>query len=392
MSKRGRKRAGQATGEAEVAARHDYDGGLLGHEVGAYRINVSERTALAVDVVNACVRVLGDTCADAEWGEWRGTDRLPDSRLVRRPMSTMTRRAWVWRVVATMALYNVCHLRRVGQDGDGSALSLVPLLPGQLVRTGRRLHVMGGPNGPEEVRPDELRTIRRSWWPTVTEDVSSVLQIARQTFAAAWAADAYRADFWENGGAPTIVLTSDQEINATKAEEISDRWVTRRREAPGSPAVLGLGTEAKALGADIAADGASNASDRLGMSVARYFGMPPWIVNVASAAGSMVYSNTETAGLDLIRYSLRGYLGPIEDELSDELPGDYLTGRRVLADVSRLTQGTLLERFQAYAIATGNKPWMTPAEVRGELRLPPDRALDPNGAPAPALERIPLEV
>lgn len=384
-----RRRQAEATAELETAERHEFSAGMLGHDAGNYHVNVSESMALAVDVVYACVRTLCDAVADARWGEWDGTNRLPESRLTRRPMATWTRRRWLWRVTATMALYNVCHLERVGDGGDGSALSLRPLVPGQLSRMpGGRLLI----DGRREVSPDRIRTLRRADWPSVTEDLGTVLRLARQTFAAAWAADAYRTDYWEHGGAPAVILTTDQAINNTTADDIRDRWVARRTSEPGAPAVLGHGTEAKAFGADIAATGADASLERLGAAVARFIGMPTWLVNVASAAGSMVYANTESAGLDLVRFYLRGYLGPIEDELSDELPGDYLTDRRVALDVSHLTVGSMLERAQSYQIATGGRPWMQPAEVRAELHLPPDRDLDPNGAPAPALERIPTEV
>lgn len=387
MGKRKRTRTAEPaaiTAELATADRHDFSAGYLGHDSSSYTVvNVSERIALAVDVVYACVRTIADAVADARWDEWRDTEQLPPSRLVRRPMATWTRRRWLWRVAATLALYNVAYMERRGTDSDGTALSLVPVVPGELRRYNGRTYI-----GTREVSEDAIATIHRADWPSVTEEMGSVLGLARTAFAAAWAADAYRTDFWEKGGAPALVLTTDQELNDTQATGIKTAWVTARQDTPGAPAVLGKGTHVERLGADIGAAGASDATDRLGSSIARYFGMPAWIVNVASAAGSLTYSNTESAGLDLVRYTLRGYLGPLEDALSDELPGDYMTGRTVRSDVSHLTAGTLLERFQAYAIATNNRGWMTPAEVRTLLHMPPDAGLDASGAPAPSLEVI----
>lgn len=386
-SKRG-KRSG-ATTETAVAERHDFSAGLLGHDAGDYHVNVSERTALGVDVVYSCVRTLADAVADARWQEWRDRDPLPASRLVQRPMSTWTRRRWSWRVAATLALYNVCHLERIGRDSDGMPLSLRPIVPGALIRyPDGRLAIMGQ-DGARAIREEDIRTLHRADWPSISEEAGALIAFARETFAAAWAAESYRTDFWEHGGVPSVVLTSDQKLTNDDAEDYSNRWVARRQLAPGAPAVMGQGVKAERFGADISASGSGEDMDRLGASIARFIGVPPWIVNVASAAGSMVYSNTEGAAGDLIRYSLRGYLGPIEDAITDELPGSAITGRHMAMDVSHLTAGTLLERYQAYAIATAGRPWMTPAEVRRDLNLPPDMALDPNGAPAPALERIP---
>jgi HK97 family phage portal protein len=367
------------------ALRHDFSAGALGHDAGEYQVNVNERTMLAGDVAYACVRIIADAVADARWGEWRGTEQLIPSRLVRRPMSTWTRRYWSWRVASTLALYNVCHLERIGEDSEGVPLSLVPLRPGQLRRDESGYVI----DNARSVSDDAIVTIHRAAFPTLTEETASILRLAREQVAAQWAADAYRADFWENGGAPAVVITSDQELNDTQADGIRDRWTERRRSAPGAPAVLGKGARAEPFGADMDGEGAASAAERLGQSLARFFGVPAWLVNVASAAGSMTYSNTESAGLDLVRYTLRGYLGPIEDCLSDELPADYILGRRVALDVSHLTQGTILERAQAAAIATAGKPWMRPGEIRAEWHLPPDDELDAGvGAPAPAMESI----
>jgi len=127
----------------------------------------------------------------------------------------------------------------------------------------------------------------------------------------------------------------------------------------------------------------------IGTSIARYFGVPAWLVNVPSEAGSLTYANASAAGLDLVRYTLQpGYAGPISDAWSGELPGDLLSGRRVVMDLRHLTEGTTLEQFQAYQIATGNKPWMLPSEVRSRLHMPIDMTLDEAGTPAPAMEQI----
>jgi len=370
----------------DPAVRHGFDaGGLLGHATGTFAVNVTEMVALGVDTVYACVGILADAVAGGDVGEWRGDQRLSDSRLVRRPMATRTRRWWLWRVTSTLALYNRCYYDRgLARDADGTPLSLVPIAPTRVSVQGDRVYVDGEPLAD----PDRLGVIERAAWPTLDPTTGTLLRLAREAIAASASAGAFESAYWEAGGAPVVVLSSDQDLTATQSEDYAERWVTRRVEKPGYPAVFGKGVHAEAFGADLGADGAAAASERIARRIARYFRVPPWIANVETAAGSLVYSNTESAGLDLVRYTLDGYVGPIVDAWSDELPGDYLAGRRVVIDNSRLTMGTLLDRFQAYSIATGGRPWMTPAEVRSSLNLPPDGGLDPFGAPAPALEAI----
>jgi hypothetical protein len=369
-----------------IARRHGFDGGMLGHD-STYAVNVTEQVSLGVDTVLACVRVLADLTADAIVGEYRGGVRLDqESRIVRRPMASITRRTWIWLLTATMALYNGSYvLRRFGRDADGIAYTLEPVAPPRVAwLNAATVHVDGKP-----VSPLDLVWIPRMTFPTVTRELGWLIRLARESFAAASAADRFRAGYWEAGGAPNVYITSDQPMTGDQADEVRDRYVERRTTNPGAPPVFSRGAKLEALGADLAGQGASAAVSAIGTSVARYFGVPSWLVNVPSEAGSLTYANASSAGLDLVRYTLQpGYAGPIADAWSDELPGDYLTGRRVVMDLGHLTRGTTLEQFQAYQIATGQRPWMLPSEVRSELHMPMDMTLDEAGAPAPAMEQI----
>lgn len=379
MGKRKRKQ--------QVAERHGFDtGGILGHDT-TYYVNVTEHTALSVDTVFACVRVLADLTADAVVGEFRGDEQLIESRIVKRPMASITRRTWIWQMVSIMALYNGTYLwKRFGVDTDGVALSLQPVAPSRVNWTGPDVvHVDG-----VAVSPDELVWVPRMTFPTLTRELASVIRLAREAFAAAASADAARAGFWESGGAPPYYLSTDQALDNDQAESIGTRWATARTNNPGRPPVVGKGAKVQPLAADMAGEGAAQAIAATGVSIARYFGVPAWMVNVPSQAGSLTYANASAAGLDLVRYTLQpGYAGPISDAWSDELPGDYLTGRRVVMDLTHLTRGTILEQAQAYQIATGSRPWMLPSEVRADLHMPMDTTLDEAGTPAPQMEVIP---
>ena len=130
----------------QLAERHGFDtGGILGHDT-TYYVNVTEHTALSVDTVFACVRVLADLTADAVVGEFRGDEQLIESRIVKRPMASITRRTWIWQMVSIMALYNGAYLwRRFGVDSDGVVLSLQPVAPSRVNWTGADVeHRVGG--------------------------------------------------------------------------------------------------------------------------------------------------------------------------------------------------------------------------------------------------------
>jgi len=287
---------------------------------------------------------------------------------------------------ATMALYNGVYLwRRFGRDAEGVARTLQPVAPSRVQWESAGVVRIDG----ERVDPDTLRWVPRMTFPTLTRELSYTIKLAREAIASAWAADSYSSDFWQAGGPPTWYAKSDQPLSKGDADDIKAQIMTARQAAPGSPMVLGKGFEIKGLGVDLSAAGVGEAKGKHGSAIARYFGVPAWLANVPTEAGSLAYSNSAAAGLDLVRYTLQpGYAGPIGDALSDELPGDYLVGRRVVLDLTHLTRGTILEQAQAYQIATGGRPWMLPSEVRADLHMPLDMALDEGGAPAPALEVI----
>jgi phage portal protein BeeE len=376
-----------ATSEVEVAERHEFDaGGMLGHE-STYVVNVSEQIALAVPAFYGCVRIIADLVSDGDVRELRGTELLNPSRLALRPMATMTRRQWIWLCVASMVIYNGVWLwNRLGRDSDGVPLSVIPIAPPRVSWDGKNRRIDG-----EIVNDSDMTFVPRAVFPTVNGDLASLIRLARDAIAAAWAAESYRADFWQAGGMPSYYIKTEQPLSNDQAVDLQTRWIERRTENPGAPPVVGRGGEIKLLTTDIAG-GSRVTADEIGTAIAQYCGVPGWLAMVPNPAGSLVYQNASAAGLDLVRYNLRpGYAGPLGDAWSEFLPGGYLTGRRIEIGLEHLTRGTTLEEAQRYAIATGNARWMLPSEVRNELRLPIDMTLDEQGTPAPAMENIPAE-
>lgn len=322
--------------------------------------NASERLVLGVDVVYACVRTIADAVSGAQVNEWRGTDPLPPSRLTRRPMSTLTMREWLWKVASTLALYNVCPLiSRGGEDSEGVPWSVVPVSPPRLQWPSDGPPLLDG----NPISPDSIRIIRRAMFPSLTMEQTSLLRLAQDTFLAADAAASYTGDWWESGGAPLITLSTDQDMTREQMDAMRERWVELRALGSSVPAILARGVKAETFGADLGTSTADSALENMGASIARYFGVPPAMVNVRSAYGSMTYSTTEAQGITFARYTLEPYAGAIGDALSDYLPGDYQVGRRISLDLSHLTRAEQGARYAAYesAIRAG---WLTPEEAR----------------------------
>jgi phage portal protein BeeE len=122
--------------------------------------------------------------------------------------------------------------------------------------------------------------------------------------------------------------------------------------------------------------------DRLKTSIARYFNMPPDIVNVASEAGPLQYQTDEQSMLRLVKLTLQPYADAIGEALSAYLPGDYLLGDRIVISLQHLLTADQLTRYNAYSVAI-TSGWLLKSEVRTKENLPPIDGIDDVAEPAP---------
>jgi HK97 family phage portal protein len=347
----------------------------------AFPLTVIE--AAGVSAVRRCVTLIANAIAGQRWTEWEGEParRLKVvSRIVKRPAAVMTRREWVWRVVASMALTDISYIYMVGGvDDEGVPGSLLPLPKEAIAPSGLidpwgvfppTQYSIAGVAG--TVSGEAVIPVRSAFWPGVPEHLQGILQMARNSLMSAWASDAYVSRYWQAGGTPVTQITTEQELDNTQADAIAGRWRDRRSKGPDYPAVLGKGAMAQPWGADVSSQLAVEARRDIAAEVANLFGIPSHYINVNPPGSSMTYSNVQDEALSLDRFTLSGFYDPIQDVISDLLPEE----RFMLIDMTRLTRAAQESRFRAWAIATGNKPWMTGDEVRTEEGLGPNDAID----------------
>lgn len=107
------------------------------------------------------------------------------------------------------------------------------------------------------------------------------------------------------------------------------------------------------------------------------FGLPVgWLGGQTS---SRTYSNIEQDAINLIKFSMNDHYTAFKEALSQAFP----PGITVEPDLDALLASDTVNRYTAYATATGNKPWMLPSEVRGKERMPAVEGIDAAPAPAP---------
>lgn len=341
-------------------------------------------TALGLSSVWRCLDILSNGVSQLKWQERRGNLELPPSRLVDRPQFARTRREWVSLVVTTMALYDWAPLLKIGPtDSEGVPQELLPLDPNLVQPILTDTWGLAPPTeyyvGATKVSADNLLILRRSPLPGISDESSGVIRLARVTFAAAVAAEAYSSRYWQAGGSPTTVLETDQNLTAEQGQNLSDLWYTKRSRGPDYAPVLPLGLTAKSFGADPTAESAVEARREMVADVGRYFGVPTRILN-APTGDSETYSSTPAANMDLIRYTLQNYIGAIEDGISDVLPGL----RSMVMETRELTRDTMLNTATALQIMAGGKAIMSVDEAREFLGLPPIEDPDALNPPPPA--------
>ncbi len=353
-----------------IAARHTFSyGGLLGHDLTAspWLVNVSEQTSLALDVVQDCVRVISDAVSGTDVGQWNGTLRIdPPSAFTLRPDPDITRRDFLWQFASNLALYQAVYLEEATFAGQVVGIRLHCIA--SVIKVAGDYYVAG------ERITNRMRLVRMSVWPTLDPDTGATIQLAREVFAGAMAANAYQSDYWQQGGTPVVFIGTDQELTADQATNIGDAYVAQRTTSPGRPPVFGKGAKPFSLGADLGQTGASESGDKLRQSVARYFKMVPDLVNVPSAAGALQYQTDEQIMLRFVRITVQPYCDVIGEALSAYLPGDYLLGDRIVLDPRGLLMADQFTRFQAWESAL-RAGWVSIAEVREKEGLRPDASL-----------------
>jgi len=357
----------------------------------AYPLTVLE--AAGVSAVRRCVSLIANAIAGREWQEWQGSTKLPPSRIVRRPASLMSRREWTWRVIASMALEDISYLYMVGGvDDEGVPGSLLPL-PREAINPAGLVDPFGVfpptqytiSGVPGVVSGEAVIPVRSAFWPGVPSHLVGILRMARQSLMEAWSAGNYASRYWQHGGSPVTVITTEQELNDPQTEGLASRWRERRLLGPDYPAVFGKGAHAEPYGADIAAASAVEARREQAIDIARLFGVPVTYLGITLSGTSLEYSNLGDQVLSLERFTLGAFVDPIQDTISDLLPGDpeEADSRHMVIDMTPITRGSQEARYRAWQIACG-KPWMDPEEVRAAEGLAPGAPVAPPPPMLPA--------
>lgn len=352
------------------------------------RVHVSDRSALALGDVFRTVQILttstGQLSLDAER---QGTVTSRPAAIVRRPDLNMSRSEWLAVVVMCLAFTGNAYLFK--QRGpDGSVINL-PILNPRSVHieehpdTGRLTYWHDG----DRYTANEVEHIK--FLPSLPGSHYGLgpMQAAQSSMRSSIDMNDYMGRWFTDTGQPTGILKSKNKLDPDTAHRIRNAWngldaegePIEQKDNPTGIKVLDADTDYSAVLLSPKDALWLEAQNFTTVQLARLFGVPSSLMLVTLEGNSQTYSNVEQEWLSFVRFTLMGYLRPIEEALTRCTPN----GQTVRFNVETLLRTDTKSRYDAHAIALQNG-FMTVNEVRGLEGLPPiDGGDTPNSTPAP---------
>lgn len=168
----------------------------------------------------------------------------------------------------------------------------------------------------------------------------SPIQFAANTIGLGLAAQRFGAGWFNGGGLPIGTLESDQVIDQPTAKVLKERL--RDAVKPGEPLVLGAGLKFNAIQVNPEDSQFLETIKATADDVARFFFRRP-----PGEGGQITYANVEARSLDLLTYTLTGWLVPIEKAISRLRPRP----RYVKFNADALVRVDLATRYRAHDTA-----------------------------------------
>lgn len=333
-------------------------------------VAVSERSALQISTVMACVRELAGDVAGLPLDEQRKEGRrwveVDPSPLVEDPFIDADPVIGWFQVMASLLLRGNSWNDVADRDKYGDATKLLPLHPdGVRPRTidGRKMLVVN-----RKPRPlSEFVHIPGFVLPGSWVGLDPI-QFHAQALGLALATETYGAQYFANGTVVSGVLQSDHELNEDQVRRALQLWKKRHQGLSNAhlPAVLGNGLKWAPM--TVAPNEAQFLETReyQRADIAGIFGVRPKRVGATQKTGQGGGKGSESDELDYVKHTIRFWLGRLEAVISRQLPAD----RRARFNLDALLRADLAARYSSYSAARAGS-WMSPDEIRELEDLPP---------------------
>jgi len=364
----------------------------LGAMLGPGGQSVSERTAMAISAVYACVALLAGAIAslpivvyrrevDAAGHEARTRVRNDMWFLLNEQPTPLMSAAVAWEYLACSYLLSGNLFARIVRPSYrlSDVSGLQPLDPCRVrvlqLRTGEVVYEVqdAATQGTEIVLAADMLHV-----PALGFDgllgMSPVRHAGSRAMRISLAAEEFSEAFFTNGARPDFVIKTAGKLSQEHAEVLLQTW--NQRFAGGAnrmkPVVLTGGMDITQL--SMTAEDASLIATRQFQveDICRIYGVPPFMVGHTSNTTSWG-SGVENMGRGFLKFTLQRHLVKIEQELNRKLwphRDSYFCEFNTLG----LERGDTKTRNESYRISlgrAGEPGWMTVNEVRRAENLPP---------------------
>lgn len=335
-------------------------------------IPVTPRSALGHPAVYRCRQLICGIVSALPWVASRSLPNGaletldPQPQILLKPSGIMNARTWRWQVLESLIFDGNAVGQIVRRDRDNpripTQIEIVPMSAVQVKqdREGRWSWRLNG----RDVDIDDIWHV--PFDPPAGHILGrSLLELAANAIGIGIASQRYSADFYNDGGHPSMILRNTKKAMAPgDTKEVKERVMAVLR-ARREPLVLGSDWEANPWQANPADAQLIQVWARNSTDVANYFGVPPEYVAGATSS-SMTYTNLGARRMDLVSLCFQIWGDPFEAQLTDTLQRavavnidytDFISG-----DLS--TVAIIDERDVKNGIRT-------PDEVRRARKMPP---------------------
>ncbi|WP_246795635.1 phage portal protein [Burkholderia perseverans] len=346
---------------------------------------VTERSAMAIGAVYACVSLIGGALGQLILQTYTvGSNRLlapvyGDAwYMLNEAMHPRWSAAVGWDFSAQALLlhgnfYIRIHRPSVFSSAIESLEPLHPLSVSPFLYEGRLIYNIVNIDGTAEtLDQDDMIHVPGPGFDGL-RGMSQIRHVLRQPVSTAAAAGAVSENMMTEGLRPDIVLSSEGKVDRDQISSLREQWVERYSGLVNmnAPVVVGGGLKVEQISMT-SADAQLIEREKLTVEdVARIFGVPPYMIGQLEKQTSFG-TGLEQLGTAFVRYTLGRHMTKIEQEFNRKTAVRGKT--RFEYDASALERGDTKTRYDGNSTAIGRAGapgWMTPNEVRHAENLPP---------------------
>lgn len=333
---------------------------------------VTADRALTLSTVFRAVQVLGTAVSQLSVKVQRSGTVIEAPTLIKKPNTTMTRRAFIEIAVISLALSGNCFWRLVRAGGPAGSVIDIEILNSNEVRIesdverGTLAYWHRGTKYPAA----DIKHLKYLPIPGKLRGLGPIQAAGTELRGSIEARD-YASNWFSESDEPTGFLYSDQDLTAEKAKKYRDAFTRKGEFAPAEGEdgrtirVMGAGLKYDPMVLKPADVQFLESQQFSTTQIARLFGLQSSMMLAAVEGGSQTYQNVEQEWIGFNRFTLMKYIGEIEDAFTDLLP----YGQRVKFNVDALLRSDTKTRYEAHNLALTGK-WKTADEVRADEDMP----------------------